>query len=280
MAQSVIDRVKKEFIMEQTKQMQQMQQLVTEPSFIMKNLAKKRLRENRWQVYLVLAIFVILAVGGSRLLTSQFPMDIAMKPFGYKLPGPSPIGQLYALLTIPLGAGVISYSIHLIRNGESKLSKIVDGYRGFGIFIKVIAVYLIDVILIGLGLLLLIVPGIIIAFRLSQSTFILMDNPEKGVFECISDSWYLMRGNCMKYFLLGLSFLPLVLLCVLAAGGVAGILASVLSLKETYVIILSLLIGGIAGITIGSYVQLTMAVFYELLSGHLVIDHITGQTIR
>ena len=67
-------------------------------------------------------------------------------------------------------------------------------------------------ILIFLQSLLLIVPGIIAAFAYSQAVYILLDNPEKGVMQCLKESRQMMKGHKWELFRLDLSFLGWLLL--------------------------------------------------------------------
>lgn len=55
--------------------------------------------------------------------------------------------------------------------------------------------------------LLLIVPGIIAAYRYSQAIFIFVENPDKGVIQCIRESKEMMAGHKWEYFVLELSFI-------------------------------------------------------------------------
>ena len=53
---------------------------------------------------------------------------------------------------------------------------------------------------------LLIIPGIIAAYRYSQAIFIMVEDPNKGIMQCIRESKEMMAGHKMEYFILELSF--------------------------------------------------------------------------
>ena len=55
--------------------------------------------------------------------------------------------------------------------------------------------------------LLLIVPGIIAAYRYRMAPFLLLTHPEYGIMDCIRESKSRMAGYKMAFFLLDLSFL-------------------------------------------------------------------------
>jgi uncharacterized membrane protein len=63
------------------------------------------------------------------------------------------------------------------------------------------------VLAIIIGFILLVVPGIIVAFGLSQTFFILADDKEIGAVDALKASWEMMKGNKVKFFVLSLSFI-------------------------------------------------------------------------
>jgi len=69
-----------------------------------------------------------------------------------------------------------------------------------------------------LWMLLLIVPGIIAAYRYAMAMYILAENPDIGVMEALRESKRLMAGRKMKLFLLHLSFIGWGLLSLLTFG--------------------------------------------------------------
>ena len=87
--------------------------------------------------------------------------------------------------------------------------------------------------------LLLWVPGIVAMYRYSQAYYILAENPEKGIMDCINESKAMMYGHKMDKFVLDLSFILWFLL--------AGITC------------------GLAGLYVTPYVEITNAAFYNSL---------------
>ena len=69
-----------------------------------------------------------------------------------------------------------------------------------------------------LGLVLLIVPGIIAALALSQTYRIMADNPQMSITDAMQRSHDIMKGHRGEYFLLNLSFIGWALLCILTLG--------------------------------------------------------------
>jgi len=102
------------------------------------------------------------------------------------------------------------------------------------------------VIAIMIGFVLLIVPGIILSFGLSQTMYIMAEEPEIGPVDALKKSWEMMKGYKMEYFLLMIRFIPWAILCVF-----------------------TLFIGFL---WLGPYVQVTAAKFYDEISGGAPVD--------
>ena len=100
-------------------------------------------------------------------------------------------------------------------------------------------------IFIFLWSLLLVVPGIIAAYRYRQAIYILIDHPEMSVLECISESKRLMKGHKWELFVLDLSFIGWM---ILSAPPVLGLFVSIYTTP---------------------YTGLTYALYYEALCGRV-----------
>jgi len=85
------------------------------------------------------------------------------------------------------------------------------GYRaifeGFNYFIRGILLRFLQALLVGIGAVLFIAPGIVLLCGFSQVNLLLLDHPDKGVFWFFKESWRLMRGRKWAYFCLVLSFI-------------------------------------------------------------------------
>lgn len=123
--------------------------------------------------------------------------------------GAIPMGSL--IIGGPLALGYAGFALRISRGERAELANIFDGFNDFSR--SLVAMLLMTVAIIG-GMLLLIVPGIIIAFGLSQTFFILHDDKEISAIDALRESWEIMRGNKMDYFILLLRFLPWMILCV------------------------------------------------------------------
>jgi uncharacterized membrane protein len=73
-------------------------------------------------------------------------------------------------------------------------------------------------LLIILWSLLLVIPGIIAAYRYAMASYIMAQNPEIGALDAIERSKAMMNGNKLRLFCLQLSFIGWMLLSALTLG--------------------------------------------------------------
>lgn len=118
-----------------------------------------------------------------------------------------------SILLFPFGWGYMVYFLNLVR-GKYQLKDIFDGYKS-NYFVRTMLTILLFAILIFIGSILLIVPGIIMACMFSQVYFIMKDDESIGYWKALSKSMDMMKGHKMQYFLLYLSFIGWVLLALL-----------------------------------------------------------------
>lgn len=81
-----------------------------------------------------------------------------------------------------------------------------DMFETFGYWVKIICLRIVSGVLVGLGTLCFVIPGIILGFAYSQAEFILIDNPDIGVIEALRRSRQLMQGHKIEFFVFRLSY--------------------------------------------------------------------------
>ena len=74
------------------------------------------------------------------------------------------------------------------------------------------------VLIIIVGLIFFIIPGIIATYVFSQAFYVLLDDNSKSVIECLKESKVIMKGNILNYIILEISFIPKIILGVLTLG--------------------------------------------------------------
>ena len=115
---------------------------------------------------------------------------------------------------------------------------------------------------------LFIVPGIIAAIRYSQAFYVLVDDPEKSIRECMNESKRMMRGNKAKFFCLTLSFIGWIIISGIPAW-ILGSVAGIIGLPVFAQAIVSI-VGSLFMVPVVAYMNSTFAGFYEILAGHLI----------
>ena len=109
-----------------------------------------------------------------------------------------------AVMAVLLLAGLLLYCLRICQLQKAGVGDLFDGFALFG---KVLGLVLVELLFIYLWALLLIVPGILAAYRYRQALYILLENPELGVLECLRRSTQMMDGHKWELFVLDLSFL-------------------------------------------------------------------------
>jgi len=147
---------------------------------------------------------------------TMIPAAILDSIFGGDNATPSGISTIYSfLITGPMTLGYAMFSISIFRRRETSAAEVFYGFERFG---KAFGLYIVTSIFIFLWALLLIVPGIIAAFRYSMSFYILADRPEIGIMGAIEESKKMMKGNKWKFFCLNLSFIGWLFLSIFTLG--------------------------------------------------------------
>ena len=113
------------------------------------------------------------------------------------------------ILMMIISAGFTLFLINTIRDTGAAYGNLLDG---FGLAGKVILLNVLEAVFIFLWSLLLIVPGIIASYRYRQAIYILLDHPEKSVWQCLQESKAMMQGRKKELFVLDLSLIGWILL--------------------------------------------------------------------
>ena len=103
-------------------------------------------------------------------------------------------------VTAYIQVGVALYSLEIYKGKKVGLETIFSRFNGF----KPIIFTLIYTLIVFLGLILLVVPGIILRLMYSQVFYILADDPDIGVTEAFNMSSKMMKNNMWQLFMLNL----------------------------------------------------------------------------
>ncbi|MBP5168716.1 MAG: DUF975 family protein, partial [Oscillospiraceae bacterium] len=108
-----------------------------------------------------------------------------------------------------VSAGFVIFILNTVRRTNAVYGNLLDGFSIAG---RVILLNIVEGLLIFLWSLLLVVPGIIAAYRYRLALYLLIDHPEKSVLQCIRESKEMMRGHKAELFRLDLSMIGWLLL--------------------------------------------------------------------
>ena len=195
----------------------------------MKRLARESMRTHRPSVYLVTLVLIVILYVLEMLLTRLELAGVPLEQFmaveteaqlriileqmqtGSSFPGHLLILAI-TVISLVIHAGYTDYCLRVSRGQEAGYGTLFDT---FGIFFKVIWLRILTSVFVMLWSMLLIIPGIIASYRYSLALYLLLDDPDKSVMQCIQESKELTGGRKMELFLLDLSFLGWNLLCII-----------------------------------------------------------------
>ena len=257
--------------------------IITDPSSNLRALGRNALA-GKWQSAIIAVIVYTLCVQlPPAILNTLFGVDMGelySMNMGYSynvgvdgystvynsMPAYSPLSGIYSLLVT--GAMDLGLTLFFLAMFRRQIVGIGDVFLGFERYGKALGLFLFQGLFIVLWSLLFIVPGIIAAIRYSQAFFILADDPNKGIRQCMDESKMMMRGNKAKYFCMSLSFIGWAILASIPAGVLSGI-SEALYLSG-FMTVLFDLVGALCMAPVIAYIYSTQAGFYEILAGHLI----------
>lgn len=126
------------------------------------------------------------------------------------------IGPIVSIIISgPMALGLSLFTLSISRG---KTAEIYQIFQGFNKFILTLKTYLLMILYVILWSLLLIIPGIIAAISYSQIFFILADGDATSATEALEKSKKMMDGYKWKFVLLELRFVGWFILSVLTLG--------------------------------------------------------------
>ncbi len=129
------------------------------------------------------------------------------------------ISRLLGYLQAVVGFGFLLLLFRALRGEEVSPSMLLDG---FGSFFKVLVLEILLGLILSLCFWALIVPGIIATYSYGMARYLLIENPDTGVLDCLRGSRLRMRGYRMDLFRLDLSFLGWALLLLVPIVNIAA----------------------------------------------------------
>ena len=129
------------------------------------------------------------------------------------------MSDLLSCLQGVVGFGFFAMLLQASRGREVQRAMLLDG---FGSLVRVLLLVLLIRLLVTLGFLLLILPGIFALYNCRMARYLMILHPEYSVMDCLRESRIRIRGHRMELFLLDLSFLGWALLLIIPVIGLAA----------------------------------------------------------
>lgn len=169
-----------------------------------KNFAKEKISGNLGSIWKILIIALGISIASTCVLSILFnKMDADF------------LDSLLGILMMPLGIGTTAFFISLIENENFEAKDLFKYYHDF---VKIIGVTILMGLIIMLGYICFIIPGIILTLSYSLVPIILIKKPELGIVETLKYSREKMQGHKLDTFVLGLSFIGWAILGTLTFG--------------------------------------------------------------
>lgn len=169
-----------------------------------KNYAKEKLSGNLGSIWkiLIIALGISLAAGVVfGILFNSVDADF--------------LDSLLGILMVPLGIGTTAFFVSLIESTDFEAKDLFKYYHDF---VKIIGVTVLMGLVIMLGYICFVIPGIILTLSYSLVPIILIKKPELGIVETLKYSREKMQGHKLDAFVLGLSFIGWAILGTLTLG--------------------------------------------------------------
>lgn len=167
--------------------------------------AKESLRGKWAETIKVLLLLLIISIACT--IVFKYLLHFGIYEYTYKYGDQefkSDINFISPILDCLLTFGFLSYFLKISRNEEVTCNEL---FSKINMVFKFIVMSIFTGIVILLGFICFIIPGIILTFALSQTSLILLDNPDMKVIEAMKLSIKMMKGYKFDYFILILSFL-------------------------------------------------------------------------
>lgn len=187
---------------------------------LLKAVAKSRMANTGLKIYFYTLFVMVISAIPEAIIQLKFPVN-TLAYAGDSLQEMMEYFERAAQdMSLPLIAGVVlmvyNIFVSIINIGYCRVCLMTareeqiafrDIFEAFGFWVKAILLTLVQGIIIMLGTLCFVIPGIILSFSYSQTTFVLIDNPDMGIFKILRTSREMMEGHKIEFFVFDLSYI-------------------------------------------------------------------------
>lgn len=123
-------------------------------------------------------------------------------------------GLLNFVLGAYMAGGIVSFVLNVARGKPVEFGDVFSGGKYLG---RMLVAGFCGGIAAGIGFLLCIVPGVIVALGISQYQYVVVDQGQPGI-DSLKQSWEMTKGQKMNIFLFGLIAFGVIIAGVIACG--------------------------------------------------------------
>ena len=139
------------------------------------------------------------------------------------------LGTVYGILVVgPVDYGVSFAYLKASRGDSLEIKNMFEAFQTY--WNAVLASLLVGVI-VSIGFILLIVPGIVFACKLAFTPYLVVDR-KMGAIEAVKGSWSMTGGHAWKVFLIGLLAIPISIAGLICFG--VGIILSIIWIRMAF----------------------------------------------
>ena len=149
---------------------------------------------------------------GTFLIFFLITMAVSLIPYA---------GQIISLLIAgPLSVGVAFFTLNIVKGQKAKTDDLFFSFKNnYGnSILAYLLIIVFGFIALLLGIISFFIPFIIFALAISQTWFILAENPSMGSYDAIIKSKNIMKGHKWRLLKLGYILLVLGVLCIFTLG--------------------------------------------------------------
>jgi len=174
-----------------------------------KEWAKEKIKGNLWNI--LIGLLIMMAVS----FVFSFGLGFIQAIFGNDSFITSIVSIVVEVLLIPLGIGLYSYLVEFINNDNFDKNLLFEPYERT---VNVIGTSLLVSLLVMVGCICFIIPGIYLAFSYAMVPYLLATRKDLTVTETLELSRKMMNGHKFDYFVLSLSFIGWAILVPFTLG--------------------------------------------------------------
>lgn len=117
------------------------------------------------------------------------------------------IGIVWFFISYAIFVGISRYYLKFVNGITPPTSSVFDDLKNSSVYWEELKAYVATRVLIILGLICFIIPGVYLALRYSQVSFVFAQHPEYSWSQAIKRSAMIMQGHYMEFLVLVLSFI-------------------------------------------------------------------------